>query len=93
MYPAIALLLLIALSVSPMALAEESKQKAPSIGIATMDKEGTIHMRLRSGPSGEASFEYKKTNPEYNKILKHLGDMKPGDVKSVPPFPAEAKKH
>jgi hypothetical protein len=67
----------------------------PSIGVASMESDGTIRMQLRSagpGPIGEASFTYTKKNPEYNKILKHIGGLKPGEYKPVPPWPAEESK-
>jgi hypothetical protein len=95
MFPAFALFLLISLSYCPLSLADDASKSTPSIGVATMEKDGTIRMRLRSagpGPAGEGSFSYAKTNPDYNKVLKHIGGLKPGEIKSVPPWPAETKK-
>jgi hypothetical protein len=31
--------------------------------------------------------KYPPGDPDYDKVLKHLGGLKPGDDKPVPPFP------
>ncbi|HEY3451045.1 MAG TPA: hypothetical protein VGK67_32105 [Myxococcales bacterium] len=66
-------------------------EKAPeSIGSATMKEDGTIVMMLRAtggGAVGDAMLTYPKSHPEYANILKHLGGLKPGETKPVPPFP------
>lgn len=73
--------------------APAKQEKAPeSIGSATMKDDGTIVMMLRAtggGAVGDAMFAYPKTHPEYGKILEHLGGLKPGETKPVPPFPDE----
>ena len=106
MYAWITAVFVILMLASSTAFAKDSKHKKPaetkkpvaadkipkSIGIATMDSEGSIRMQLRSygpGPQAEGSFEYKKTDPKYKDILKHLGGMKPGETKSVPPWPED----
>lgn len=61
----------------------------PSIGEATMEPDGTIVMRLRAeGPNalGDALVRYAPDNPKYRSILDHLGGLKPGEHKPVPPF-------
>jgi hypothetical protein len=63
-----------------------------SIGAARMLADGTITLQLRaedpaSGAIGDAFFTYPPTHPEYQKILEHLGPMKPGDQRPVPPWP------
>lgn len=77
-------------SASPAAAAS-SAPLPESIGAATMLEDGTIEMQLRaedgSGGIGEASFTYTKDDPRYPKILEHLGGLKPGESKSVPPWP------
>ncbi len=72
--------------------APATPEKAPeSIGSATMKQDGTIVLTLRaSGPGGavgDAQVVYPKTHAEYGNILKHLGGLKPGETKPVPPFP------
>ena len=61
-----------------------------SIGVATMEDDGTIVLVLRAeGPNavGDALLRYSKTDPKYDEILRHLGGLKPGESKPVPPFP------
>jgi len=66
-------------------------QKEPeSIGRATMEDDGSIILDLRAvGPDGQIGIGrlvYPKDHPQYSKILKHLGGLKPKEVKPVPPF-------
>ena len=61
----------------------------PSIGVATMETDGTIILQLRTnnGLHGHARLVYPPTHPEYPDILKHLNGLKPGEPKPVPPWP------
>jgi hypothetical protein len=38
---------------------------------------------------GDAMVVYKPGDPKYQETLEHLGGMKPGEEKSVPPWPEE----
>ncbi len=62
-----------------------------SIGSAKMEADGTLLLRLRAespdGAIGEGFFRYPKDHAEYDKILKHVGPIKPGEDKPVAPFP------
>ena len=62
-----------------------------SIGVCWMADDGTITLRLRAelpnGLVGHAMAEYPPEHREYAKILKHVGPLKPGDRKSVRPWP------
>lgn len=60
-----------------------------SIGVATMEMDGTIVLQLRAkdGVRGHARLVYPPTRPEYMDILKHLNGLKPGEQKPVPPWP------
>ncbi|MCU0700075.1 MAG: hypothetical protein MUC96_26505 [Myxococcaceae bacterium] len=62
-----------------------------SIGSATMQADGTLELMLRAeGPGGmvgDALVRYPPTHPEYQTVLAHLGGLKPGESKPVPPFP------
>ena len=62
-----------------------------SIGSARMEEDGTIVLTLRAeGPKGligDALFRYPPDHPEYNNVLRHLGGLKKGEVKQVPPWP------
>jgi hypothetical protein len=61
------------------------------VGTATMLPDGTIHLRLRAplpgGGSGEGEMDYKPSDPDYPKVLAHLGGLKPGETKPVAPWP------
>jgi hypothetical protein len=67
--------------------------KKDSIGSASMEKDGTIILQLRAeGPTGsigDALFRYSPTHAEYNNILRHLGGLKTGEMKLVPPWPSK----
>jgi hypothetical protein len=65
---------------------------AASIGSARMKPDGTIVLQLRatdpaSGAIGDAQFEYPPGHPHYEEVLKHIGGLKPGEEKPVPPWP------
>lgn len=63
----------------------------PSIGMASMKDDGTIVLLLRAedekGAKGDAMISYPPTHPNYKEVLAHLGGMKPGEKKPVPPWP------
>ena len=67
---------------------------AKSIGEARMKDDGTVVLTLRAdGPGktvGDALLEYKRDHPQYQKVLEHLGGLKPGERKPIPPWPDEA---
>lgn len=80
--------------------AHSEERKAPSdpaIGTATMREDGTIEMQLRaeaesgygngSGIKGDALIKYPPGDPHYAEVLKHLGGLKKGETKPVPPWP------
>lgn len=62
-----------------------------SIGSATMKEDGTIVLMLRAeGPGGmigDALVTYTPDDPKYQETLDHLGGLKPGEEKPVPPWP------
>ena len=64
-----------------------------SIGTAYMKPDGTIQLMLRAegehGEIGEGFFLYPPDHAEYKEILAHLGGLKPGESKSVPPWPQQ----
>lgn len=69
-------------------------ERPNSIGAAHMEKDGTIIVNISivsdDGKSrGDAQFIYAIGDPEYNKVLKHLGGLKVGEEKSVYPWPNE----
>ncbi len=62
-----------------------------SIGVATMEADGTIVLQLRAeGPGaalGDARLSYPRTHKDYDMVLKHVGGLKPGESKPVAPWP------
>jgi hypothetical protein len=72
------------------AQSKSSGEAARSIGQATMTPDGTILLDLRAegpgGAIGDARLTYPPEHKDYQMILKHLGGLKPGEVKPVPPF-------
>lgn len=62
-----------------------------SIGSATMKPDGTIVLQLRAtdgtGIVGDSRIEYPPSHAQYPEVLKHLGGLKPGEEKPVPPWP------
>ncbi len=73
-----------------MAKKKFKEPTSPSIGVATMESDGTIVLQLRAegpGPTiGDALFKYPPKDPQYAKILAHLGEIHPGESKPVPPW-------
>ena len=68
----------------------KSGETPQCIGVANMSEDGTITLLLRAqsekGDLGDAMLTYQRSDPNYAGILKHLGGMKPGEEKPVPPF-------
>ena len=56
-----------------------------------MEADGTLVLNLRAetnGIVGHSQIRYSTDDPDYQKILKHVGaDMMPGDERLVAPFP------
>ncbi|WP_211870053.1 hypothetical protein [Neoroseomonas terrae] len=60
-----------------------------TIGIARMEADGTLILDLNPRPdssSGQTRFVYPPDHRDYAMILRHLGGMRPGETKAVPPF-------
>jgi len=60
-----------------------------SIGVATMERDGTIVLQLRAndGIHGHARLAFPPIHPQYADILEQLDGLKPGESKPVPPSP------
>ncbi|CAH0228081.1 hypothetical protein [Roseomonas sp. CECT 9278] len=72
-----------------MLLAGAARAQAP-IGTARMEQDGTIVVDLvaREGAAvGHGRLVYPPGHPDHGMILRHLGGLRPGEVKPVPPFP------
>ncbi len=60
-----------------------------SIGEAWLKKDGSLNVNLRSSSTGEhvmALFSYKPGDKEYASWIKHIGGIKPDEIKQVPPW-------
>jgi hypothetical protein len=74
--------------------ADRSSQPIPcedidSVGRAKMSADGTITLQLRSlwpDPIAESQLVYPPDDPQYEEIKHHLGGIKPGESKLVPPW-------
>lgn len=80
--------LLAAMLATPGAVRAESAS-AP-IGTARMQADGTIILDLmarQDGTIGHGRLIYPPDHPDYEMILRHLGGLRPGESKPVPPFP------
>lgn len=65
---------------------------SPSIGSARMLQNGTIVLNLRfetNGMIGGSQYKVKPGDPSYKSTLDHVGGLKPGEVKPVPPWPSD----
>jgi hypothetical protein len=54
-----------------------------------MSADGTITLQLRSlwpDPIAESELVFAPDDPQYEEIKHHLGGIKPGESKPVPPF-------
>src|SRR5690242_10261022 len=80
---------------SPLGAAtDKSTQPIPcedidSVGRAKMSADGTITLQLRSlwpDPIAESELVFAPDDPQYEEIKLHLGGIKPGESKPVPPF-------
>ena len=55
-----------------------------------MEPDGTIVLDLTAregGTAGHARLLYPRDHRDYGMILRHLGGLRPGETKPVPPFP------
>jgi hypothetical protein len=71
--------------------AENMGKQPASIGVATMSEDGVIRLQLMArgdGAVGDAILVYKPGDPMYEEVKKHIGGLKPGEEKPVPPWPA-----
>src|SRR2546429_9400298 len=83
------------LACSGAAPAAESPASAPSVGVATMLENGTILIGIRGpAPDGplQAVLMIEPGDTNYQQIIDHVGGLKPGETKSIPPWPNQTPK-
>src|SRR5882672_8324187 len=80
----------ILLASSGAAFAADDPAAEKSVGVATMLANGTILVGVR-GPEPErgarAVLMVEPGDTNYQMIIDHLGGLKPGETKSIPPWP------
>src|SRR5438128_10092164 len=90
-----ALLTALFLACSGVVLAAENPAPAPSVGVATMLENGTILIGIR-GPAVDGPLQavlmIEPGDTNYQQIIDHVGGLKPGETKSIPPWPGQAPK-
>ena len=78
------------LAISGDVLAAENPASEPSVGVARMLENGTILVGIRGpGPGGplQAVLMVEPGDTNYQQIIDHVGGLKPGETKSIPPWP------
>ena len=78
------LLLLLALPGSVVALEQDCRGPG-SIGTALMAADGTITLNF-TGPIMRGVVAYHRGDPQYTRMLSHVGGLQPGQKKPIPPF-------
>jgi hypothetical protein len=68
----------------------EDADMPESVGVASMRADGTLEMQLRTvaadGTIGESMLLVGPKDPRHAQMVKHLGGIKPGQGKPIPPF-------
>ena len=59
-----------------------------SIGVATMTPDGTITLQIQTPQQAITAgvLSYKRDDKQYARIFSHLGGIRPGERKPVPPW-------
>ncbi|MGE0746794.1 MAG: hypothetical protein AB7K86_16175 [Rhodospirillales bacterium] len=77
-----------AATLATAAVADDAR--AP-IGVARMAPDGTLVLDLRAvsggGAVGHGRFVYRPADRDYRMVVDHLGGIRPGETKPVPPWP------
>jgi len=77
----------------PPNFAPPARKTPADVGSAYMEADGTIDMRLRTetddGTVGEALLVIEPSDPRHAAMVKHLDGIKPGEGRSIKPFPEE----
>jgi hypothetical protein len=82
--------MLLATLLAALAWHAAAQPARPPIGTATMRADGTIVLDLRAegpgGAVGQGRLTYPPDHPQYAAVLRHLGGLRPGETKPVPPW-------
>jgi hypothetical protein len=80
----------LACSFSGVVWAEQNPVPVISIGVATMLQNGTILIGVGGGPDLDRARAVLMVEPgdtNYQSIVDHVGGLKPGETKPIPPWP------
>ena len=86
----LALWVVLACSCPGLISAAENPEPAKSIGVATMLQNGTILIGVGGGPDAQRARAVLTVEPgdsTYQSIIDHVGGLKPGETKPIPPWP------
>ena len=78
-------LLLLALPASAATMQSDCRGSGPPIGTALMAADGTITLSF-NGPIMQGALAYHRGDPQYARMLSHVGGLQPGQKKPIPPF-------
>jgi hypothetical protein len=75
----------------------EVSASAPAIGVAHMLENGTILVGISAPGSGpdaplQAVLMVEPGDTQYEVLIAHIGGLKPGETKSIPPWPDQMPK-
>ena len=73
----------------------ENPTAQKSIGVARMLDDGTILVGVAAGGGdrAQAVLQLMPGDTPYQPLLDHIGGLKPGETKSIPPWPEPAPQH
>lgn len=81
------ILALLLLAATPVAAQMQSDCRGSgTIGNAVMGADGTITLSIQGRDGRMGVFAYRKGEPQYARILSHIGGIRPGQHKPVPSF-------
>jgi hypothetical protein len=86
----LALMVALAVPFSTAVYAAENLNDEKSIGVATMLMDGTILVGVpgpEAGSRARAVLMVEPGDTNYQSIIDHVGGLKPGETKSIPPWP------
>lgn len=84
-----------ALAASAAPASAEEPDGRTIIGVATMEADGTLVLRLRFAEgcfTGEAGLTYPPDHPDHRAVLAHVGAVEPGQSVPVRPWPSTDRR-
>jgi hypothetical protein len=74
---------------------ERVQAKLDSIGSATIAGDGVLTLTLiaagENGETGHGVVVYRPGEAHYDEVLRHVGPIRPGEIKPVRPWPDEPR--